>query len=69
MSGRLLDFGDPAQGRVLDAKAWEHESRIRRAYPERVAYGHVVCIYSLEPRVVGIRTNAGEELTIRVNGR
>lgn len=57
---RTYEFGDPAQGRIVDPNSFD---LIR---PARYAVGTVNAIYPNDPRVVGIDRGNGETCTIRV---
>lgn len=61
-----FDLGDLVTGRVLDEQAWQHESRRRLERPYRTATGRVMVVYPFARSTVGIRTDAGEQLTVTV---
>lgn len=61
-----LDLGDRVAGQVLDEDAWVREDRIRPARPAEHAAGEVRVVYPYAPTVVGIVTDTGDALTVRV---
>ncbi len=63
----LADLGEQRTGQVLDPGDWEHESRVRAAFPHRHATGTVRVIYVRAPEVVGLELDDGQRVTVLVD--
>jgi len=61
MARKFYDFGDPANGRVVDQHSF---TAIR---PAQYATGTVIALYPNDPRVLGIALGNGDTRTIRVS--
>lgn len=64
--GTPPELGARVAGQVLDADAWEHQSRIRLALPYRRAVGTVHVVYPYAPRVVGVALDSGERVHVHL---